>query len=176
MARSSAVRRGMSGNRASKIGICLAWLAASPALASDWKVDDTISALDGSRTYAATLPSSNTIRIAAGDDEPATLVVRCAATQLEAYIAWPQLVGKDALDMRWRADSGTSVAEIWSVSRDGSATFSENARALLAGLKQAQHATFQIVLANFETLQATFNVAGTDAISSAALSACPERR
>jgi hypothetical protein len=160
----------MSG--AFKIGICLALLWSSPALASEWKVDDTISALDGSRTYAATIQSSDTIRIAPGDDERATLVVRCVANLLEVYIAWPQAVGKDALDMHWRADGGTPLAEVWSVSRDGDATFSENARQFLANLRTAHRATFQLVLANFETLQATFNVAGTDAIANTALSAC----
>jgi hypothetical protein len=156
-----------------RIGICAAMLLASPALASEWKVDDTISPLDGSRTYAATLQSSTTIRVAAGDDEHATLVVRCASNLLEAYIAWPQQIGKDALNMQWRTDGAASVTEVWSVSRDGSATFTENTRGLLAKLRTAQHATFQLVLANFETLQATFNVAGTDAIAATALSACP---
>jgi hypothetical protein len=163
----------MSGKTASKFGVYLALLLASPAFASDWRVDDTISALDGSRTYAAAIQSSNTIRIAAGDDERATLVVRCVANQLDAYIAWPQQIGKDALDMRWRADGGASMAEVWSVSHDGSATFSENARRFLVNLKTAHHATFQLVLANFDTLEATFDVTGADTIANTALSACP---
>ena len=96
------------------------------------------------------LSSSTTIRIASGDDQHATLIVRCLGNMLEAYIAWPQLIGKDALDMRWRIDNGPIIAEVWSVSRDGSATFSEDTRGLLARLRTAQHATFQIQLANFE--------------------------
>ncbi len=159
-------------SRSIRIGICLALLWASPALASEWKVDDIISALDGTRTYAATLQSSTTIRVAAGDDERATLVVRCASNLLEAYIAWPEQVGKDALDMHWRIDNATPISDVWNVSRDGSATFTENARGLLTKLRGAQHATFQLELANFETLQATFNVAGTDTIATTAMSAC----
>ncbi len=162
----------MSARTALGIGICLALLVASPALANDWKVEDTISALDGSRSYTASLQSSDTIQITAGDAANSTLVVRCMSGQLEAYIAWPQQVGKDALDMRWRTDGENYTAEVWSVSRDGSATFTENTRAFLAKLKTARRATFQLVLANFETLQASFNVTGADAIANTALSAC----
>lgn len=155
-----------------RIGICLALLWVSPALAGEWKVDDTISPLDGSRTYAATLLSSDTIRISSDDDEHSTLVVRCMANVLEVYIAWPKQIGKDALDMRWRADGGPPFAEVWSVSRDGSATFSENAHVFLTNLKTAHRASFQLVLANFETLQASFNVAGADVIAGTAMAAC----
>lgn len=164
----------MSGRLSPKIGICLACLAASPAFAGDWKVDDTVSALDGARSYVATIESSSTIRMAPGDDEHATLVVRCLSNQLETYIAWPQPVGKDALDMQWKADGGNYASEVWSVSRDGSATFSENTRAFLTRLKAVQHATFQLVLANFETLQATFNVTGADTVVSTAFLACKQ--
>lgn len=163
----------MSGNLSLGIGVCVALLTASPALASDWKVDDTISALDGSRTYAATLDSTDTIRLSAGDEEHATLVVRCRSNLLEAYIAWPVPVGKDALDMRWRADNGPPKPEVWSVSRDGGATFSEDTRTFLANLRPVHRASFQLVLANFNTLQATFNVAGADVIATTALAACP---
>jgi hypothetical protein len=159
-------------NGSLRIGICLVVMLASPAPAGGWKVADTISALDGTRTYAAEVLSSDTIRISSEDDEHSTLVVRCMANVLEVYIAWPKQVGKDALDMRWRADGGPPFAEVWSVSRDGSATFSENARGFLANLKTAHRASFQLVLANFETLQATFNVAGADAVASTAMSVC----
>ena len=159
-----------------RIGICLMLLLSSPASAGGWVVDDTISAFDGSRSYAATLQSSNMIRTPAGVGEPATLVVRCSASQLEVYIAWSQQVGKDALDMRWKTDNGNYASEIWSVSRDGGATFSENTRAFLARLGTAQHATFQLVLANFETLEASFTVTGADAIEKTALSACSGAR
>ncbi len=166
----------MSGKMSLAVGICLALLVASPALASDWKVDDTVSALDGSRTYAATLDSNDTIRLSAGDDEHATLVVRCRSNYLEAYIAWPVPVGKDALDMRWRADGGPARPEVWSVSRDGGATFSEDARTFLANLANVHHASFQLVLANFNALQATFNVTGADVIANTAQSACMRSR
>ena len=162
----------MSGKVSLGAGICLALLIVSPAFASDWKVDDTISALDGSRTYAATLTSTDTIRLSAGDEEHATLVVRCMSDLLEAYIAWPEAVGKDALDMRWRADGGPPKPEVWSVSRDGDATFSEDARTFLANLRTVHHASFQLALANFTTLQATFNVAGADVIANTAATAC----
>jgi hypothetical protein len=162
----------MSGKAALNIGICLAMLLASPASANDWKVDDTISALDGSRSYTATVQSSDTIRIIAGDEVHSTLGVRCLSNQLEAYIIWPQLVGQSALDMRWRVDGGPVFTEVWSVSRDGSATFTENIGAFLVNLSGAKRATFQLVLANFTPLQATFDVAGADAIAKSALSAC----
>jgi hypothetical protein len=163
---------GLSGKILLWGGICLALLTVTPARASDWKVDDTISALDGSRTYAATLDSIDTIRLAAGDEEHATLVVRCRSNYLETYIAWPVPVGKDALDMRWRADGGPPRPEVWSVSRDGGATFSEDARTFLANLRTVHRASFQLLLANFNTLQATFNVTGADVIVNTAASAC----
>jgi hypothetical protein len=158
-----------------RLGICfcLGLLLSSPALGGEWKVDDTISALDGSRTYVASLYSQNTIRDAAGSDQQATLLIRCSGRDLESYIAWPQNLGPGPVTMRWKADAGHFTDEIWSVSLDGSATFSESARAFLARLRSAKQAAFQVSLSNFTTLQANFDVTGVDMIVDAAIAACP---
>lgn len=163
---------GMSGRLWLRIGICLALLPAAPALANGWTINDTVSALDGSRTYAATLTSSNTIHTQAGSDEQATLVVRCRYNRVESYIAWPQPLGSGALDMRWKTDNGNFITEVWSVSLDGSATFSERTAAFLTRLESAHHVTFQLSLPNFDMLLADFNVTGADAVVKGAVAAC----
>jgi hypothetical protein len=154
------------------IGVCLVLLAASPVFGNEWAVNDTISPLDGSRTYAATLRSANTIRGSDGSDDLATLVIRCAGGHRESYIAWPQNMGTGSLEMRWKTDSGKVTTESWSASVDGSATFTEGARAFLGKLKGAHQANFQVSLANFDSLQANFNVAGVDDVVDAALAIC----
>jgi hypothetical protein len=154
-------------------GFCLAAIAAAPALANEWRVNDTISALDGSRTYAATLQSSNTIHDPTGSDEQATLVIRCAGGLLDVYIVWPQTLGAGPLEMRWKADADKPTSEVWSVSIDRSVTFSEDPRTFLGKLRGAQDAGFQLSLANFDSLQASFHVEGTGKIADTALAACP---
>ncbi len=154
------------------IVFCLGLLLSSPALGGEWKIDDTISALDGSRTYVASLYSQNTIRDIAGTDEQATLLIRCVGGNLESYIAWPQNLGTGPVTMRWKTDAGHFADEIWSVSLDGSATFSESAGAFLAKLRSTKQATFQVSLSNFTTLQANFDVAGVDKIVDTAVAAC----
>lgn len=153
------------------VGICAASIAAAPAGA--WHVDDTISAFDGSRTYAAILRSDSTIRSAAGSNERATLVIRCRGGRLAAFISWPAALGTGPLEMRWKADDSGPSNEVWSVSVDGSGTFSEGPRAFLTQIEKATHATFQVSLSNFDSLQASFTVTGIDQIAKDALTACP---
>jgi len=155
------------------IGVCLALSLASPAFGNEWKIDDTISALDGQRTYVAILHSTNTIRNSGGSDEPATLAIRCRGGYLDTYIAWPQALTMGAVTIQWKADTGNSTTEVWAVSADGSTAFSESSRAFLAKLRGAHRATFQASLANFDSLQANFNVTGVEAIIDTALAACP---
>lgn len=157
--------------KALAIGICVASMGAAPTGA--WQVDDTISPLDGSRTYAAILRSDNTIRSAAGTNERATLVVRCRSGRLDAFIAWSTALGTGPLEMRWKADAGDTYTEVWSVSVDGGSTFSEGPRALLTQIAKASRMTFQVSLPNFDSLQASFTVSGSDQIAKDALSACP---
>lgn len=152
-------------------GIGVALIAATPALAA-WRVDDTISPLDGSRSYAALLQSSTTLRDAAGSNEPAAMVIRCTRGYLEAYIAWPRKLGTGPLEMRWSTDAAAPTQEVWSVSVDGSATFSEATRAFLSKIRSAHQASFQLSLANFDSLQASFDVTGADKIVDTALAAC----
>lgn len=172
MKRELTVIQEMSAKIALGIGVCLALLAPSPTFANEWKIDDTISALDGSRTYVAMLGSTNTIRDAAGGDEEATLVIRCSSGSLQTYIAWPRSLGQGPLEMRWKADAGSFTTEVWSVSADGGATFSEGARAFLGKLRGAHRAFFQLSLANFDFLQASFVLAGIDKIVNSALAIC----
>jgi hypothetical protein len=156
-----------------RFGIFLVMFAAAPAHANEWRVDDTISAMDGSRTYAATLQSSNTIHDQAGSDEQATLVIRCAVGRLDVFIVWPQTLGAGPLEMRWKANADKSTSEVWSVSIDRSVTFSEDPHTFLDKLRGAQDAEFQLSLANFDSLQASFHVEGADKIVDTALVACP---
>lgn len=156
--------------RSLAVGICVASIAAAPT--GTWQVDDTISALDGSRTYAAVLRSDNVIRSTTGTNERAALVIRCRSGRLDAYISWPAALGTGPLEMQWKAD-GSAYTEAWSVSVDGSGTFSEGPRALLAQIEKATHATFQVSLPNFDSLQASFTVTGADRIAKDALAACP---
>jgi hypothetical protein len=155
-----------------RIGLCLALLAASPALGDEWRINDTISPLDGSRTYVATLQSGNTVRGSDGTDQPATFAIRCRAGQLESYVAWPQNLGTGPVEMRWKTDSGKAVSESWSVSVDGGAAFTEGTRAFLGGLRGARQVNFQVSLANFDSMHASFDVTGVDKVVEAALAVC----
>ena len=150
----------------------LAALAVAPARAAGWQIDDTESPLDGARSYAAQINSTNTIHEPSGADLQATFLVRCKAGVLDAYIVWPQTLGPGPLDMRWRADANAPSVDVWSVSPGMTATFSENPRALLAALRTAHNVSFQLSLANFTSLQASFDVTGIAPIADTATAAC----
>lgn len=146
-------------------------LAISPATASGWKVTDTVSPLDGSRTYAAQLESASTLHEPTGDLR-AQLIVRCQQGALESYIVWPQTLGSGPLNVRWHMDSSPATTDVWTVDSGTTATFSEQVRPLLAALRSAKTASFVVTLVDFTTVQASFDVTGTAPIVDTAIAAC----
>jgi hypothetical protein len=99
-------------------------VACGPALAADWRVTAKTSELDGAKTATAMLDSVTELPNAIGRPETATLVVRCRAKVLEAYIAWPGFLGIDTVRGGYKIDDAPAVMnEGFSNSSSGNATF-----------------------------------------------------
>jgi hypothetical protein len=151
--------------------VALITMTISPAFAAGWKVNDTISPLDGSRTYAAQVESASTLHEPTGDLR-ATMIVRCEQGVLESYIVWPQTLGQGPLNVRWHTDSNPPTTDVWTVAPGETATFSEQTRTLLAALRSAKTVSFVVTLVDFTTVQATFDVSGATPIVDTVIAAC----
>lgn len=94
------------------------------AMAAEWRVTTETSGLDGRKSARAMLDSDAMLPNVIGVPEPAVLVISCAPGRLEAYVAWPNMVGTRSIRGGYRVDDLPPVMnEGFSSSSDGTGTF-----------------------------------------------------
>lgn len=141
----------------------------------EWVVDATTSPLDGRRTYAATLRSSNVVHNSLGYDDEAWLAVRCQQGTLAIYVVWPFFIGTSGSTVSYRFGSGNLRLDNWSGSSDGTAVGrfdSQTARPILTELAGSDQFVIRVSSRRSGPQDAVFDTTGADAVVAGALAAC----
>lgn len=84
-----------------------------------WTVKDERSALDGSRSYLASVESVGTVNNAAGRPTHASLILSCVEGRQMVALSWPAYLGLDEVQVEWRAGDGEIRRSAFSVIRGG---------------------------------------------------------
>ena len=140
-----------------------------------WVVDATTSPLDGRRTYAATLRSSNVVHNSLGYDDEAWLAVRCQQGTLAFYVVWPFFIGTSDSTVSYRFDEGNLRLDSWSGSSDGTAVGrfdSRTAQPLMTQLAGTDQLVIRVTARRSGPQDAVFDTTGADAVVAGALAAC----
>lgn len=148
---------------------------AGEAFLGEWVVDATTSPLDGRRTYAATLRSSNAVHNSLGYDDEAWLAVRCQQETLAIYVVWPFFIGTSGATVSYRFGSGNLRLDNWSGSSDGTAVGrfdSQTARPILTELAGSDQFVIRVSSRRSGPQDAVFDTTGADAVVAGALAAC----
>ena len=87
-------------------------------------IDEDVDPLTDQVKYTFALRSSNTISNSIGMAERDTLIVRCEAGEVDAYIATTPYVSSDGQSVKLRWNGGAITSEWWSPASGGSALFS----------------------------------------------------
>jgi hypothetical protein len=144
--------------------------------AGRWSVDESTSALDDSKTYVARLDSTNDVVSSVGRDDHATLLIRCKAGALAAYVVWPRYFGSSPVPVAWKLDAGPIARETWDVSSSGTAVgFFDPAptKALITSIRDAHRLVLQAAPYEAGPIEAVFDLDGVGVVADHALAACP---
>ncbi len=141
--------------------------------ATNWTVDRRVSQLDGSKTFVAQLPSTNFLPNSVGSPDHAKLLIRCANSQLEAYIIWPPFIGTEAVQVRYRFDQGPIDEHEWTTSQDGTSTFAPNPQWFLLEVSRSSKLVVNAPVYNEANVEAVFELRGGSDVAAKARIECP---
>jgi hypothetical protein len=143
---------------------------------SRWQVSDTTSQLDGSRTYVADLPSSDIVLNILGRPDHAQLLVMCNGPAANVGVVWPGYLGSNNLEVRWKADQGAVVDDIWYVTPDGHIAYAggpQRAWPMLEALARSQRLVVDLAPYQSGPQEATFDLVGLGDIVTKLRTICP---
>ncbi|MGA7675426.1 MAG: hypothetical protein WCA78_10335 [Rhizomicrobium sp.] len=144
-----------------------------PKPVSGWTVKETVSQLDNSRTYVASLDADNKIPNSIGRLDSATIIVRCKGGELEAYIAWPPFIGTEGTQAHFKFDQGPVMQQFWESSDSGTATFIPHPRDFLQSLSNSSRFVVDVDPYQSITVEAVFTTTGADKVVTQAETDCP---
>jgi hypothetical protein len=139
-------------------------------------VEESTSALDDSKSYVAMLESTNDVPNAIGRVEHATLLIRCKAGRLVAYVALPRYFGSSPVAVAWKLDARPIAHETWDISSSGTAVgFFDPVptKQLITRIRGAHRFVLQAAPYEAGPIEAVFDLDGIDAVAEHALAACP---
>lgn len=141
-----------------------------------WRETTDISALDGTKNYTAAAESVIQYKSDGTLENPntwgGTLILRCSAGKLSAYINWAPYIGGDRTNVTWRLDDGKIWNQTWDISSDGMATFSPTPLDFMADLEKSRKLVVEITPYRKVTGNSVFDVRGADVIVPRIKSAC----
>lgn len=141
-----------------------------------WNVIDETSALDGRRSYLASVESTEPLRNTAGLPSKAQLALTCTDRTLRVGIIWPAYLGTDDVRVRWAFDGG-EVQQSWvAPMRGGRNALIEGRTAdrFIDQVAAGQRVVLEV--SAYSGLQeATFDLTGGAEAAAAAREACARR-
>lgn len=154
---------------ASASAVALLLSSAPPAIAAPgaWIVDESASALDGQKTYMATVKSDEAIVGILGLPKHALLTFRCGKDGFFASLGWPDFIGKelgeDSVVLRWKVDDGPVQKATWLATTKSVFAPGDRGLAWLKSLSQGKVLVVQVPDQHGDQ-EATFQLTGIDEV------------
>ncbi len=156
--------------------IALLIAAALQTAPSHWLVEDTTSALDGRRTYAAAIESDTPVLNQVGQPEKATLVVACIRNERQVLLQWPRFVTTRGAQVEWKVGDGPVQRDTFLKIGDRNTQLAGRDLTDFWSAMQGEGQAVLRVMAYENQQETTFDLTGARAALAAAEAACPARR
>lgn len=141
-----------------------------------WTVSDSVSAVDGQRSYLAGVESQADLLNSIGRPTKALLSVGCVNDRRLVMLAWPTFLGRDETGVTWRGAVGAPVRFRFEVLTGGTTAVSSgrDAERLLAAIEGGGVLAVRVE-GYAETQEATFSLADAAPLIATVREACPRR-
>lgn len=127
-----------------------------------WYVEEKKSKLDGKNDIYVSKKSIDSLPNSLGRPEKGQLTLRCVDDETEVYIVWPNFIGINENQVKYKIDNNKINTEIWTLSTDGEAVFVSKPIKFLNSLKGTKRLIIQLDSYKQGKGELEFNLAGID--------------
>jgi hypothetical protein len=158
------------------VGVFLA-LAQVISAPGQWKVDESVSKMDDSRTVALMLSAGQTISGWPSKKVIPVLILRCQEKEVNAYVvtgmaSQPELGKHKEATIRVRFDGAPAKTLIASTSTSNDSLFLPKAKSMITTMAASKTMVFQFTPFNSDPAEASFDLRGLDGVLPKLRTAC----